>query len=92
MDDFNREAAERVRRMEALLDAVREAFRQRGEAARSEAEIQENLRLLEDYMASGRWLADYELDEAGAFPPDLKRGVLAQDTLYDLLYTPQTET
>ena len=45
----------------------------------------EKLRLLEAYYSSGEWLEDYEADERGEFPPDLKRGVLAQDALYDLL-------
>jgi len=36
-------------------------------------------------MDSGQWLADYELDEAGGLPPDLKRGVLSEDGLYNLL-------
>ena len=45
----------------------------------------EKLRELARYMESGQWLLDYELDEAGLLPGDLKRGVLAQDTLYDLL-------
>jgi hypothetical protein len=27
----------------------------------------------------------YEADERGELPPDLKRGVLSQDALYDLL-------
>ena len=29
---------------------------------------------------------DYEADERGELPPDLKRGVLSQDALYDLLF------
>ena len=45
----------------------------------------EKLQELALYMESGQWLQDYELDEAGLLPQDLKRGVLAQDTLYDLL-------
>ena len=32
-----------------------------------------------------RTLEDYEADERGEFPPDLKRGVLSQDALFDLL-------
>lgn len=40
---------------------------------------------LEAYFTSGEWLEDYEADERGEFPPDLKRGVLAQDALHDLL-------
>ena len=45
----------------------------------------EKLRLLEAYYTSGEWLEDYTADEAGELPPDLKRGVLSQDALYDLL-------
>lgn len=45
----------------------------------------EKLRLLEIYYTSGDWLDDYEADERGELPPDLKRGVLSQDALYDLL-------
>ena len=37
------------------------------------------------YCESGQWLTDYQLDEAGLLPPELKRGVLSQDGLYDLL-------
>ena len=42
-------------------------------------------KLLEEYFTSGRWLADYEADEAGKLPPSLKRGVLSQDGVSDLL-------
>ena len=45
----------------------------------------EKLRLLEAYYTSGQWREDYEADENGELPPDLKRGVLSQDGLYDLL-------
>lgn len=45
----------------------------------------EKLRLLNAYYTSGEWLEDYEADERGELPPDLKRGVLSQDALYDLL-------
>ena len=45
----------------------------------------ETLRLLEDYYTSGQWREDYEADENGELPPDLKRGVLFQDALYDPL-------
>ena len=38
-----------------------------------------------DYYTSGLWRDDYEADERGELPPDLKRGVLSQDALYNLL-------
>lgn len=45
----------------------------------------EQLRMLNDYYTSGEWREDYEADERGELPPDMKRGVLSQDALYDLL-------
>ncbi len=37
------------------------------------------------YYDSPLWLADYESDERGELPTDLKRGVLSQDGVYHLL-------
>ena len=45
----------------------------------------EKLRLLDEYYTSGKWQEDYEADERGELPPDLKRGVLSQDALHNLL-------
>ena len=39
---------------------------------------------LSDYYGSTQWMQDYEDDEAGKFPMDLKRGVLSEDAVYDL--------
>ena len=38
-----------------------------------------------EYYEGGQWLADFEMDEKGLLPRDLKRGVLSEDGLYDLL-------
>lgn len=64
---------ERVEKYERLYDAA---------AAMNDPEA---LALLEAYCTSGEWREDYEADERGELPPDLKRGVLSQDALYDLL-------
>lgn len=45
----------------------------------------ETLAVLEAYYTSGLWLEDYQADEAGELPRELKRGVLSQDGLFDLL-------
>ena len=37
------------------------------------------------YCESGQWLKDYEADERGELPRTLKRGVLSQDGLWELL-------
>lgn len=75
----------RVEQMERCLDAVEVAVALRGRAALEDATIREQVQILEEYQDSGLWLQDYEADERGELPDGLKRGVLAQDTLYDLL-------
>ena len=44
----------------------------------------EKIKILMDYYFGGTWLQDYEADERGELPRGLKRGILGQDTLYDL--------
>lgn len=66
---------DRIARMEAAFD--------RASAAHPPAEA--DLQTLCAYLDSGAWLADYQADEQGRLPPDLKRGVLSQDGLYNLL-------
>ena len=43
--------------------------------------VQNDIAALKEYEGSGLWLKDYEADERGALPRDLKRGVLSQDGL-----------
>ena len=40
---------------------------------------------LNEYYGSPLWWEDFEADEAGKLPADLKRGVLSEDEAYDLL-------
>ena len=74
--------AERVAFYEQIFDEVRSMSR---ETAASVEELQRKVGLLDAYYTSGEWQEDYEADEAGMFPADLKRGVLSQDGLYNFL-------
>ena len=86
----------RIKNMEFYLDEILTAFhsanvRDIAVDIKTISEIYEQNPLLKrhidclrDYYDSGLWLLDYELDERGELPTDLKRGVLAQDTLYNL--------
>ena len=49
------------------------------------SDIGQKIQMLDDYYTSGQWLKDYEADEQGLLSGDLKRGVLSQDALFDLL-------
>ena len=76
---------ERIEQMEKYLDESNAAVHALSDAlARYEA-IQPSLRKLSDYYGSTRWMKDYEDDEAGKLPSELKRGVLSEDAVYDLL-------
>lgn len=71
----------RIQRMEQLFDTLSAAV----EEGQALADWQETIALLSDYYQNGDWLHDYELDEQHLLPPNLKRGVLSQDGLYNLL-------
>ena len=45
----------------------------------------DDMPILAAYMDSGDWLRDYTADEQGRIPKDMKRGVLSQDGLYNLI-------
>ena len=70
---------ERVERYEQLFDEA------------TASPDPEKIRLLDAYYTSGEWREDYEADEMGELPPDLKRGVLSQDALFDLLESANEE-
>ena len=85
MDDKNLEdAVQRVQQMEQYLDDLLAAFQEDMQKIWELEELQEKLEALSEYYSSSLWLEDYDRDCAGEFPQDLKRGVLAQDTLYNL--------
>lgn len=77
------EAIERIRQMESIFDALEAAVSDG--SFRNEGDQAEMLCILRDYYENGQWLADYESDERGELPADLKRGVLSQDGVYNLL-------
>ncbi len=77
---------ERIRRMEVRYDALTRVLKE--EPVSGTAAMRKNAETLSAYL-SGRWKTDYLLDELGLLPKNLKRGVLSQDGLYDLLSAPE---
>ena len=76
---------DRIKAMEARLDKCTEAVNALSEAAEKYFAAREDLVKLSEYYGSSLWLRDFEADEAGKLPADLKRGVLSEDAVYDLL-------
>ena len=79
------EQIERSARMERVLDDAAAAVEDLDWALDRYAAAQAGLAELTAYYEGGQWLEDFAADEAGALPQDLKRGVLSEDAVYNLL-------
>lgn len=75
----------RIEEMEKNLDASAAAIKKLGEALEEYEAAQKGYKKLCDYYGSSRWLNDFEADEAGKLPAGLKRGVLSEDAVFDLI-------
>lgn len=75
---------ERITKMEALFDKSEEVIKRLESALEDFAKIENDIAKLEAYYDKD-WRKDFEADEAGKLPKDLKRGVLSEDGIYDLL-------
>ena len=76
---------ERIKKMESYLDEAGAAIAELAEAMDRYEKIQSKYYKLENYYGSTKWIDDFETDEAGKLPADLKRGVLSEDAVYDLI-------
>ena len=76
---------ERIRYMEQLLDFVIEARKEQAISPERKERIQEAIGILSDYYSSKEWKQDFTDDEAGLLPKDLKRGVLSEDGIWNVL-------
>ena len=79
------DALERIRSMEEILQGAKPVLAQLDAALEVYAAQADGLRALARYYGGEDWRADLALDEAGLLPPTLRRGVLSEDEVYDLL-------
>ena len=82
------EITERFRRiieMESRYDRISHALHTAGVCPDRLDSIRNDIQALSEYYEGPLWREDFEADEAGLLPPDLKRGVLSEDGVYDLL-------
>ena len=78
-------AVKRIQEMEEILDHANKVIAEI-ESKISELEsIQPDIQKLEKYYTGKDWKSDFRLDEEGRLPAELKRGVLSEDAVYDLL-------
>ena len=79
------EQIERIKKMERCLDRTSQAVMRLSAALDEYAEAQDALRQLSDYYGSDAWKQDFTDDSAGLLPRDLKRDVLSEDAVWNLL-------
>jgi len=79
------EQMERIAYMEQILDEAAEAVASLSDALEKYSAVRGKLQELAAYYSSEQWRRDFEDDNAGRIPGDLKRGVLSEDAVYNLL-------
>lgn len=83
--EINEYTLQRIAAMEAALDRTAAAVQALDAAIDRYETIRIDIDRLTDYLDSGAWREDYEADEAGLVPQNMKRGVLSEDALFNLL-------
>ena len=76
---------ERIAKMEDIYDRSRKAIDDLNRDLEAYKAVQKDLEKLIAYYDGRQWLKDFTDDENGKLPGDLKRGVLSEDGVYDLL-------
>ena len=76
---------ERIMHMERILDEAEAAVKDLRKAIERCRQMQSAVRELECYYTGPAWKRDYLDDCEGRLPENLKRGVLSEDAVYNLL-------
>lgn len=81
----NKEQLQRIRKMERHLVRAASALKRLSSALDKYEEAKADIAALASYYGSDDWKQDFADDEAGRLPKNLKRGVLSEDGIWNLL-------
>lgn len=73
---------DRIKKYEEIFDRVNNKL---NAEFLNDDELQKDIEKLKRYYLGKNWLNDFKADEKGLLPKDLKRGVLSEDGVYNLL-------
>lgn len=79
------EQIDRISQMEQRMERAAAAVMSLSAALDRYEEVQEDISTLKAYYESKTWKLDFADDEAGKLPADLRRGVLSEDGVWNLL-------
>lgn len=81
----NKKQIARIRQMERRLNRATAAVKRLTTALEKWDATKADIQALDEYYGSDLWRQDFADDEAGLLPADLKRGVLSEDGIWNLL-------
>ena len=81
----NQDAIERIQEMEKILERASKVMDELESNLTEFESLQSDIKKLEKYYTGKKWKSDFKLDEEGKLPEGLKRGILSEDGIYDLL-------
>lgn len=81
----NKKQIARIRQMERRLNRATAAVKRLTTALEKWDAAEADIQALDEYYGSDLWRQDFADDEAGLLPTDLKRGVLSEDGIWNLL-------
>ncbi len=85
MKDDISSSIERIKRMEAMYVKACDVMVSLDKALSDYESVRGMIDSLSEYYGSRKWREDLQNDEDGLLPDDLRRGVLSEDGIYDLL-------
>lgn len=85
MKKTEKEQIERIKKMDAVLVEAKAAVNKLGAALEEYISLKPQIDELFEYYQSPLWMKDYDDDSLGRIPKDLRREVISQDAVYDLM-------
>ncbi len=82
---YDSEQVGRIKRNEEAFNRVAASVSALKEAIKSYDDVSEDIKSLTEYYDSSDWKKDSSDDDNNLIPNDLKRGVLSEDGIYNLL-------
>ncbi|AUI66056.1 MULTISPECIES: DUF4298 domain-containing protein [Glaesserella] len=74
----------KIQQMEQILNQANDLIDKMVELQQAWNSLLPQIKALENYYYDEEWQADYNADEQGEIPPEIPRGVLSEDAIYNL--------
>ena len=85
MKSADNEQIKRIKKYERIYDRALSSLKRYNEAAERLERLMPDIKELISYYEGDEWKADFDTDECGKLPSDLKRGVLSEDGVYNMI-------